>query len=132
MAANVMSRRGFAEIAGVAGIGMAATGLVNGAVAHADEAASTIGNLPAEWDVEADVVVIGMGGAGLSAAIAAKLAGVESVIMIEAASEEEAGGTTRVSGDMLMIPDDVDGALAYQTALNGPYVVDPDCMRAWA
>ena len=132
MTANVMSRRGFAGVAGAAGIGMAATGFVGAAAARADEVSASVGNLPAEWDAEADVVVIGMGGAGLSAAIAAKLAGAESVITLEAAPEEEAGGTTRVSGDMLMIPDDVDGAVAYQTALNGPYTVDPDCMRAWA
>ena len=132
MTANVMSRRGFAGVAGAAGIGMAATGFVGAAAARADEVPASVGNLPAEWDAEADVVVIGMGGAGLSAAIAAKLAGAESVITLEAAPEEEAGGTTRVSGDMLMIPDDVDGAVAYQTAMNGPYTVDPDCMRAWA
>ena len=66
MSANVMSRRGFAGVAGVAGIGMAATGFVGAAAARADEVSASVGNLPAEWDAEADVVVIGMGGAGLS------------------------------------------------------------------
>ena len=33
---------------------------------------------------------------------------------------------------MLMIPDDVEGALAYQTTLNGPYEVEPEFMQAWA
>lgn len=129
-ASQNVSRRSF-----LAGAGIAAASMTSGAaagVAVADEAAHVCGNLPEAWDAEADVVVIGMGAAGLSAAIAAKLDGVESVLVLEAAPEEERGGTTRVSGDMLMIPDDVDGAVAYQTALNGPYEVEPEYMRAWA
>ncbi|HIY84725.1 FAD-dependent oxidoreductase [Rubneribacter sp.] len=125
-----ITRRGFLKGGTLAALGLAASGLAgcNGEGA----AAAAKGNLPESWDAEADVVVIGMGGAGLSAAIAAKMAGAESVMVLEAAPEEECGGTTRVSGDMLMIPDDVEGALAYQTTLNGPYEVEPEFMQAWA
>lgn len=129
--ASTLSRRGFVGAASLAGAGVV-TGL-GAARARAGEPGGRVcANAPESWDVEADVLVVGMGAAGLSAAIAAKLAGAESVLVLEAAPEEECGGTTRVSGDMLMIPDDVEGAVVYQTELNGPYEVEPEYMRAWA
>lgn len=121
------------ELVGAAGAATAAAGLGLTATAIADEAQGHVcANLPESWDIEADVVVIGMGAAGLSAAVAAKLEGAEDVLVLEVAPEEESGGTTRVSGCMLMIPDDVEGAITYQTALNGPYTCEPEFMRAWA
>ena len=82
-----ITRRGFLKGGTLAALGLAASGLAgcNGEGA----AAAAKGNLPESWDAEADVVVIGMGGAGLSAAIAAKMAGAESVMVLEAAPEEE-------------------------------------------
>ncbi len=142
-----LSRRSFLTRGSLAAAGLALAGLAgcsNGqqtqqeapvadAAPEGDAAAPAInGNLPAAWDVEADVVVVGLGAAGLSAAIAAKLDGVDNVLALEAAPEKDCGGTTRVSGDMLMIPDDVEGAITYQTELNGPYTVEPELMRAWA
>lgn len=130
-----LTRRSFLTQGALAATGLAAIGLSGytpEAKAYADETAAINGNLPDMWDVEADVVVVGLGAAGLSAAIAAKMDGAQSVIALEAAPEEDAGGTTRVSGDMLMIPDDVEGAITYQTELNGPYTVEPEFMEAWA
>lgn len=124
-----VSRR---TLMGAAVTGAAIAGLTGVARAHANEGVHACANLPASWDIEADVLVVGLGAAGLSAAIAAKLEGVEHVMALEAAPEEWAGGTTRVSGDMLMIPDNVDGAVTYQTELNGPYEVEPAYMQAWA
>lgn len=141
---NTLSRRSFLTKGSLAAAGLALAGLAgcsnNQPTASTNEEESTEaaaepalnGNLPASWDVEADVVVVGMGAAGLSAAIAAKLDGVENVIALEAAPEKDSGGTTRVSGDMLMIPESVEGAITYQTELNGPYTVEPELMRAWA
>lgn len=123
-----VSRRSFLKGGVVAAAGFAAAGLVG----CGSEQSKPNGNLPETWDVEADVVVIGLGGAGLSAAIAAKMAGAEKVLALEAAPEEDAGGTTRVSGDMLMIPDDVEGAVEYQTQLNGPYECEAEFIEAWA
>ena len=53
------------------------------------------------WDHEADVVVVGAGGAGLAAAIAALEEGA-SVAVLEAGAEP--GGTTRGSGGAFWIP----------------------------
>lgn len=129
-----LSRRNFLKGSTLAAAGLAVAGMAGCSSSSEEPLAGTgiNGNLPESWDVEADVVVVGLGAAGLSAAIAAKMDGAESVVALEAAPEEDAGGTTRVSGDMLMIPDDVDGAVTYQTELNGPYTVEPEFMQAWA
>ena len=57
-----------------------------------------------------DVVVIGSGGAGLSAAIEASDAGA-SVLVLEKAPESAAGGNTRLSGQQILSPTDVEAAL---------------------
>jgi succinate dehydrogenase/fumarate reductase flavoprotein subunit len=54
-----------------------------------------------QWDLETDVLVIGTGGAGLTAALAANSAGAD-VIIIE--KTELVGGTTAVSGGVLWVP----------------------------
>lgn len=130
MGSGDVSRRGFLKGGAIA----AAAGFVAtaGLAGCSQEPAKPCGNIPDSWDVETDVVVVGLGAAGLSAAIAAKMDGVEHVLALEAAPEEDAGGTTRVSGDMLMIPDDVEGAVEYQTNLNGPYECEPEFVEAWA
>ena len=78
-----------------------------------------------KWDLEADVVVAGTGGAGLTAAILAHDQGA-NVVVIE--RSDKVGGTTAVSGGGLWIPmndhmsevgatDSRDEALAYCLAL---------------
>lgn len=56
-----------------------------------------VGNVPA-WDDEADVIVVGLGMAGAAAAIEAKRAGAE-VLVLERASE--GGGTSKESEGMI-------------------------------
>ena len=53
------------------------------------------------WDATADVIVIGTGGAGLTAAIAAHDAGA-SVLLLE--KSQLVGGTTAVSGGVVWVP----------------------------
>ena len=65
------------------------------------------GNLPSDWDREADVVVIGSGATGLPAAIVAREAGA-SVIMVEA--ENHIGGHAITSGGNLPLG----GGTSYQ------------------
>jgi len=58
-------------------------------------------SVPNHWDLEADVVVLGTGAAGLTAAIVAKDRGA-SVALLEKSSK--VGGTTSVSGGIAWIP----------------------------
>ncbi|MDM7997269.1 MAG: FAD-dependent oxidoreductase [Acidobacteriota bacterium] len=71
---------------------------------------------PPRWDKEADVVIIGTGFAGLSAAIAAKDAGAK-VLVLEKLSQQYEGGNSRVSGNMWWTPTNLPEAIEYIDAL---------------
>ena len=49
------------------------------------------------WDVEADVVVVGFGAAGMAASVTAHDLGAK-VVILEKAPEGQEGGNTRVAG----------------------------------
>ncbi len=90
-------------------------------------------SLPSTWDREVDVIVVGSGGAAFAAAVTARQAGAD-VLMVERAAN--AGGTTLVSGSEYWIPnnskmraagktDPRDGALRYMARLSYPQLYDP-------
>ncbi|HUN82421.1 MAG TPA: FAD-binding protein, partial [Phycisphaerae bacterium] len=87
--------------------------------------------LPEKWDKEADVVVVGFGGAGAAAAITAHDLGAK-VLMLEKAPEGEEGGNTRIAGQGYLQVDDIDKAITYLNALCGRYPVPQGMVRAWA
>ncbi len=91
-----------------------------------------------EWDIEADVVVLGSGGAALTSAIAAHDFGAQVAILEKS---NMVGGTTAMSGGMLWIPnnhhqkeagvsDSWDDAVAYLNAL-APGLLDPETLAAF-
>ena len=54
-------------------------------------------SVPPKWDVEADVVVVGFGAAGVAASVTAHDLGAK-VVILEKAPEGQEGGNTRVAG----------------------------------
>ena len=88
---------------------------------------------PVSWDQEADVIVIGYGFAGATAAITAHDAGAK-VILLEKAPEAHKGGNSRVSANLVFWPDDIDKAKLYFEALAGPFMDDisPEMVQVWA
>jgi len=91
------------------------------------------------WNIEADVVVLGTGGAALTAALSAHDHGAGSVVILEKSGM--VGGTTAMSGGMLWIPlnhheqefgisDTWDEVVTYLDALS-PGLLDPDTLEAF-
>ncbi|MBR2836390.1 MAG: FAD-binding protein [Coriobacteriales bacterium] len=120
MKSSAITRRNLIKSAGVL---TAAAAISGTSVAMADVA---------EWAGEADILVLGTGGAGLCAGITALDEELGSVLVLEAAPEELAGGNTRVSGQLMFIPNTPEEAVRYQSNLNGPYKVDEQLVQAWA
>ena len=85
------------------------------------------------WDEEADVIVVGFGFAGASAAIAAQHAGAQ-VLLLEKAPEESRGGNSRVSANLVFWPNDIEKAKLYFKALAGPFMdeIPEEMIDVWA
>ncbi|MCY3989369.1 MAG: FAD-dependent oxidoreductase, partial [Gammaproteobacteria bacterium] len=67
------------------------------------------------WEEEFDVVIVGFGVAGCSAAIEALDARPDArILILEKAPEEHAGGNSRASGQGLVIPKDKEAMKQYQ------------------
>ena len=90
-------------------------------------------NVPARWDEEADVVVVGYGFAGATAAITAADAGAK-VLLLEKAPEQHKGGNSRVSANIVFWPADITQAEAHFVALAGPYLdnIPAAMIHVWA
>src|ERR1700730_6074874 len=84
-----------------------------------------------EWDVEADVVVVGFGAAGMAPSVTAFELGAK-VVILEKAPEGQEGGNTRVAGQGYLNTSSADQAIAYLTALCGPYTVPEAMVKVWA
>ena len=87
--------------------------------------------MPHHWDVEADVVVVGFGAAGMAAAVTAHDLGAK-VVILEKAPEGQEGGNTRVAGQGYLNTSSAEQAVAYLTALCGPYTVPEPMVQVWA
>ncbi len=85
-ARGALSRRGFVKASGVA------AGMVG--IGQANAAQHCTSTLPATWDETADVVIVGYGGAGATAAVFAARAGAK-VIVLEA--QTSGGGSSAIN-----------------------------------
>lgn len=117
MSVSSISRRNLIKSAAIAGA--AGTAMLSTAVAVADEAndgsytfADTV-----KWDAEYDVVVLGMGFAGMVSAMEAADAGA-TVLLCEKMEEGKAGGNSKVCGQSFACgDDDPDAVMQYYTAM---------------
>ena len=126
-----LTRRSFLGL-GTAAAGALAVGSLNNYTTTETPIGSNAEFLPDTWEAETDILVVGCGGAGISAAITAASENLGECLVLEAAPKGFEGGNTRVSAQVLFIPKSVEGAIEYQTNLNKPYVVESDLMRTWA
>ena len=118
------TRRNFLKTAAVS------TGAAALAGTGSTEAIAAQQSQVSKWDYEAEVVVLGIGGAGLTSAIAARDLGAD-VLILEKASEAHAGGNTRVCMQGVWCPPNLSEALTYQKALNGRYPVPDEVFQAY-
>jgi succinate dehydrogenase/fumarate reductase flavoprotein subunit len=123
-----VSRRSFIKVAAV-GAGATALGGLIGTVTEAEAAAKQ-----GKWNKAVDVVVVGYGGAGAAAAIAAHDAGAKVLILEK---DVKGGGSTYFSGGFFVSPRDVEGAVNYllgcAKAANGQsFDIDKERLTAWA
>lgn len=100
-----LSRRGF--LGGAAALGVATVASLAGCAPQSAQSSNTAmaqtgaSDIPAAWDMEADIVVLGSGGAGMAAACTAKEAG-SSVIVLEKGGVT--GGDTALCGQAFLGP----------------------------
>lgn len=127
-----ITRRGL--VAGAAALGVA--GAAAGSIALAEEPAQagadglTFADT-VSWNAEYDVVVVGFGGAGGTAAVYAADAGAR-VLVCDAAPEGEEGGNTRVACQMLCTGTDPDKTFEYyKDGLNWHFGIDEDALRVY-
>ena len=104
-----LNRRKFLKGAVVAVPGVAAANAAEGRSQTSRTA------LP-KWDREVDVVIVGSGFAGLAAAITAKDAGAQ-VLVLEKMEQKFEAGNSRVSGNMWWAPTNLPEAVQYMEAL---------------
>ena len=134
-----ISRKNFVKGA----LGLGAVGILAGCGSSADSTAASASSTaaPAEkkqftfadtvrWDAQYDVVVMGMGAAGMVAAKTAADNGAK-VVIVEKCEEGKAGGNTKVCGQLFAYANgDKDAAKSYYTALAGGRDIEPEIIDA--
>jgi hypothetical protein len=85
--------------------------------------------LPAKWDYEADVVIVGFGGGGTTAAITARDAGASVLVLEKAPTKDTWGGNTRSTGNF-SIGCSKAGAIEYLTSQCWGTVPDKELITA--
>ena len=115
-----VSRRRFLKGAAVAAPSIAASSALG--------AWQDSGSIPPKWDMETDIVILGTGFGGLSAAITAKDAGAR-VLILEKMAQKYEGGNSKVSGNMWWTPTNLPEALEYIDAMCYG-LTDRECVRS--
>lgn len=86
-----------------------------------------------QWAEEADIVVLGSGLAGCVTAIEAHdIDPTAKILMLEKMPEKLAGGNSRVAGQSLFMPTDLEELIVYRRSLDDPNPAPEDLVRVWA
>lgn len=83
-----------------------------------------------QWDAQYDVVVVGFGGAGATAARFAADRGAK-VLLVDSAPQGHEGGNTRYCGQLIMAGSQTDEIKKYYLALNGPMNFEPEITNTY-
>lgn len=126
-----ISRRDFIKGTAIGTGALAVTGM-NAASATADT------QMPKKWDKEADIVVVGYGGAGAVTAITARDKG-SKVLILEKQSEKGHTSNTQMCLGVILSPSSVSEAIAYMQVASRVNVdmpeskdIDDDVIEVWA
>lgn len=134
MAKNEMdqTRRDFLKTAGIAGVVATVSSVLPGC-GTTTTPTSGGGYLPDTWDKETEIVVVGIGFAGLAASISATELGAK-VVVLEKAPVEFEGGNSRVCGQSFTTPTNVADGVTYFKACAAGHMTDiPDSfITTWA
>ena len=122
-----ISRRNFLKGAAAGAMGLAATSVVPAAMAESTSYADSIA-----WDETYDVIVCGFGLGGANAAVVASDLGART-LLLEKATENEAGGCSKYAGQLILSTEDVEEFYKYQVALSRQYehVTDYEALRVY-
>ena len=88
--------------------------------------------LPEKWDYEADVVVVGFGGAGAAAAITAADAGAKVILLEKMREGFEGGNTSASGGSSATCHRNPEEFTAYMTELQKGWDLPTEWIRPWA
>lgn len=115
--------------------------IIGGGIALAGAAASTViaddrvactTKTTSEWTESVDIVILGSGLAGCVSAITAYDTDPDTdVLVIEKMPEEYAGGNSRVAGQSLFFPSDLENLLKYRRGLDRPNPIPEDVLQVW-
>ena len=124
-----LSRRKFFKDAAVDAAAVAGASALAG-LGSTPAAAQTkcLSTIPAKWDYEADLVIVGAGMAGLSTAITAADAGAK-VLILEKLSQKYEGGNSKVCMQFIWAPKDVAEGTTYIKAMDCGMTEDEDIFK---
>lgn len=132
MEQKTTSRRTFLKVGALAGIGALGISALTGC--ESQQTNNELGSADTNeivWDGVFDVVVIGFGAAGASAAIAAA-ENDSSVLIVDKAPEGCEGGNSRYSSQIFASASDKQQAMDYHRGLNGGYSLSEEVLETYA
>lgn len=132
MGESATSRRTFLKIGATAGLGALGVGMLGGCAPKGagKPSGSSVSAAEVAWDGAFDVVVVGFGAAGASAAIAAADKGA-SVLIVDKAPEGHEGGNSRYCAQLFVSITDVEKGLKHYQALRGNYTTSDEVLSAY-